>query len=104
MYQINVEFNDSATHQEVAGWLDTIVLPSLPENAKATINLSEIAMSADDLTEDHIGYKVRFAAKDGREVIGKLDNVLPTNRDYAKVLVVDGIAHHVTFGVVRITT
>ena len=103
-YALNVEFEDNALHEEVAQWLDAIVLPSAPEGTRATINLEETLRNSEDLSEEDIGRTVRFHAKNGVVVNVTLDAIYPSHvHEQARLLIVNGVGYDMSFGLVGVS-
>jgi len=102
-YTINVEFDRLATHAEVETWM-TNLSSQVPESAKVTLSRPAELRSAEDLNKNDIGSTVTFAVPDGGAVSGTLQNVFKAGRhEVSRVLVVNDIAHLLTYGVVTIT-
>lgn len=102
MYSLCIEFETASTKQEVTDWFSNIE-PSLPQGATATIKQSDTIKAAEELTKDDIGSEVHFTLPDTSEVGGTLDAVFPAGRHaVSRVLVVNGTAHLLNYGLVRV--
>lgn len=100
-YTIKLELPDEVSAEDALGFYHELV-GALKIDVKTSFDNIDEFFWAEDLTEEHLGKIVRFTNNDARQVIGTLDNVLPTQFESRQILVVDGIAHNVTLGVVRV--
>lgn len=103
-YTLEMAFGTEASREEVLGWVDAL-LTQAPEGASITIHQEPLALEATELTEAHYGHTVEFVTRDHRTVIGELQQVIQAggNSRESVVLVVDGEAWPLNYGVVAIT-
>lgn len=100
MFTLTINLDASVTHEDAHNFMEDIVA-SLPVT-DGTISRTEELINADALTEKHKGATVSFIDDRGWDVQGRLDAILPTTSPATLGLVISGVLHTVTLGVVRI--
>jgi len=104
-YSLKIEFDHNVSEEAVNEWISGAA-HSLPGDEHAfTVKMDEEIFNAEQLTDEEIGKHVRFAIPNGGEVQGTLDTIFPVGNpdSHARVLVVDGLAHMITYGLVRVS-
>lgn len=86
---------------DVEEW-SKLVLQSLPDGTSVTIEATPKIVDVYDLTERHIGSKVRLVAGN-RTVDGTLDAIYQTGGSaYSRTLIIDGEGYQAAFGLVTV--
>lgn len=101
-YAIEIEFGSNANPDEVKHWFDMLI-EAVPEGASGKIIQRPLLIDVEKLTSQHAGSTINLHVPGSGSVTGTLEEVYPSGRhSEARTLVINGVAHTVTYGVAQL--
>jgi hypothetical protein len=102
-YTATIDFESDTTEEEANEWF-TMLMDSFPEGVDGRLKMHPELVDVEDLAESHVGSTIKIFVPGIGEVSGKLEQVYKGSPkdDTVRVLVIDGMAHRLTYGVAQL--
>lgn len=101
-YTATLKFGSDAELAEVQEWFDKLTT-GFPGEVEASLKMEPMVLNVEDVTDAHAGNVVKFYSKRYGAVKGTLEHVYLSPDGAARILVIDGVAYHLTFEVITLS-